>query len=81
MKGKRLFEKVKERFPENQSTPNDWLQAWRDLAEKARNVEEADWRFLGVMDLLDACDEAFAKGNWADFARLSEKVKTLCQRK
>jgi len=81
MKGKRLLEKVKERFPETHSTSHDWLQAWRNLAAMTGGITKDDWRFPGIMDLLNGCDKAFESGNWAAFQRLAERVKALCLRK
>jgi isocitrate dehydrogenase kinase/phosphatase len=47
----------------------------------AQGIQEQDWRFKGIMDLLDGCDKAFEQGDWAAFQRLAEKAKTLCQKK
>jgi hypothetical protein len=78
---KRVLTHYPEKFRLIETSTDPWLHAWRDLAEMTRNVEEADWRFLGVMDLLNGCDKAFESGNWAAFQRLAEKAKTLCQKK
>ena len=89
MKGRKeqgLVEKVKERFPEpkttdtNRPTPDQWLSAWRTLADLTQGIQESDWRYLGVLDLLDGCDRAFEQGNWPSFERLARKVKGLFEK-
>ena len=76
---KSVSEKKKERVP--QANPNDWLDAWRNLATMTQDIQETDWRFKAVLDLLNLCDKAFEAGSWTAFQRLAEKTNMLCQKK
>jgi len=70
--------------PATERTENEsdlWLQAWRELADMTQGIQESDWRFKGIMDLLGGCDRAFEAGSWTDFERLTEKVRGLCEKR
>lgn len=70
--------------PQKESIPGRlerWTETWRDLATMTQDIQETDWRFKAVLDLLNSCDKAFEAGNWTDFQRLAEKTNILCQKK
>ena len=76
--------KVLKSYPEKfklVETSDLWLQAWGELADLTQGIQESDWRFKGIMDLLESCDVAFEAGNWTDFEQLAEKVKRLCEKR
>ena len=77
--------KVLKHYPETfrlvETSSDLWLQTWRELADMTQDIQETDWRFKAVLDLLNSCDKAFEAGNWTDFQRLAEKTNILCQKK
>ena len=78
---KKLISETQKKENVKENAPNDWLDAWRDLAKMTSGIQENDWRFKAIMDLLNLCDKAFEAGNWTDFQRLAEKANILCQKK
>ncbi len=61
------------------STKENWLAAWRELAELTLGIEEDDTRFYSLNLALDACEQAYTASNWALFKSASRRIKNLVQ--
>ena len=49
------------------STKQDWLAAWREVAEISSGLTRDDVRLPSVMATLGVCDAAFVADDWAAF--------------
>jgi len=79
MDGKSLFEKVQSMLHEGSSviadkapgpqraTSEQWLSAWRELAQSTDGITKDDPRFLAVCVAREGCDRAFEQDDWSAF--------------
>ncbi|MEO7861380.1 MAG: hypothetical protein ABIU05_13240 [Nitrospirales bacterium] len=56
--------------------PDDWLAAWREVAELTSGLTADDPRLPIVMDALLAWDEAIQRGNWVAFRLYTSRVRS-----
>ena len=57
--------------------PQQWVDAWRDLAQTTNGIIKTDPRFELVCDALERCDEAFSAKNWPRFQKAADEVRRL----
>lgn len=82
----RGFEDIEDRIPVNQAkgldhpTPNQWIEAWRELATITNGIEKSDRRFLAILDLLEKCDHYFEQDDWPGFKQTADQVQTWMNR-
>jgi len=54
-----------------------WVDAWRDLAQATNGITKTDPRFELVCDALERCDDAFSAKNWPRFQKAADEVRRL----
>ena len=54
-----------------------WLSAWRELAQATNGITKTDPRFKRIMNLLNLCDSAFEKDDWNTFCRINDQIKEI----
>ena len=92
MDGKSLFEKVQSMLHEGSSviadkapgpqraTSEQWLSAWRELAQSTNGITKDDSRFEPVCEALEKCDEAWEQDNWHRFQQSVDSLKAIMSR-
>jgi hypothetical protein len=54
---------------------DDWLAAWREVAELTSGLTADDPRLSVVMDEILAWDDAVERGNWVAFRQAAARVR------
>lgn len=55
----------------------DWRELWRDVAALTAGITADDVRAAGLLDALQACDEAFRLGDYAAFQAGALRVRQI----
>jgi len=58
-------------------TSQQWLAAWRELAELTAGLTKEDPRLEPVMRWLGICDVAFSIDSWPGFCEAAEQVREI----